>query len=54
MHNCKMSSNMMVREYYKRMYRIYTLKEFLPKCKNGTAPTSLTHEESKMTKTLNA
>jgi hypothetical protein len=45
MHNCKTSSNMMVCEYYERMYRISTLKEFVPKCKIGTP---LNHEEFKM------
>jgi hypothetical protein len=48
MYNCKMSSNMTVREYYERMYRISTLMEFFPKRKIGTAPTPLTHEEFKM------
>jgi hypothetical protein len=46
--NCKMSSNTMVREYYQRMYGISTLIEFFPKCKNGTAPISLNHEEFRM------
>jgi hypothetical protein len=48
MYNWKMSSDMTVREYYERMYRISTLMEFVPKRKNGTAPTLLTHEEFKM------
>jgi hypothetical protein len=48
MYNCKMSCIMTVRKYYERMYRISTLMEFLPKRKNGTAPTPLTHEECKM------
>jgi hypothetical protein len=51
MYNCKMSTSMMVREYYERMYRISTLMEFFAKSKNGTVPTPLvfiTHEEFKM------
>jgi hypothetical protein len=43
-----MSTNMTVREYYKRMYCISTLMEFVPKRKNGTSPTSLNHGEFKM------
>jgi hypothetical protein len=48
MYNCKMSTNMTVREYYECMYRISTHMEFLSKSKNGPAPTPLTHEEFKM------